>query len=148
MCRTCGFLALAFENLMSKVPRDDCVLFTIMTLNREVFIDETSQVCLSCVSHCMHFMTHVTFLILSSAKMPVDTHPQTVAVMGGPPPPPQAGTPTIPLSTLIDFIVQRTYHELNVLSELLPRKNDMERFAVAYFSRGVFIFVCTSLILL
>ena len=32
------------------------------------------------------------------------------------------GTPsmagTIPLSTLIDFIIQRTYHELNVLSEL------------------------------
>ena len=34
---------------------------------------------------------------------------------------------TIPLSTLIDFVVQRTYHELQVLSELLPRKTDMER---------------------
>jgi len=34
---------------------------------------------------------------------------------------------TIQLSVLIDFIVQRTYHELQVLSELLPRKTDMER---------------------
>ena len=25
---------------------------------------------------------------------------------------------TIPLSTLIDYIIQRTYHDLNVLSEL------------------------------
>ncbi|KAK4883568.1 hypothetical protein RN001_006887 [Aquatica leii] len=33
----------------------------------------------------------------------------------------------IPLSMLIDFIVQRTYHELTVLAELLPRKTDMER---------------------
>ncbi|XP_017775770.1 PREDICTED: mediator of RNA polymerase II transcription subunit 14 [Nicrophorus vespilloides] len=31
------------------------------------------------------------------------------------------------LSVLIDFIVQRTYHELTVLAELLPRKMDMER---------------------
>lgn len=34
---------------------------------------------------------------------------------------------TIPLSMLMDFIVQRTYHELTVLSELLQRKTDMER---------------------
>jgi mediator of RNA polymerase II transcription subunit 14 len=34
---------------------------------------------------------------------------------------------SIPLSTLIDFIVQRTYHDLIVLAELLPRKTDMER---------------------
>ena len=34
---------------------------------------------------------------------------------------------TIQLSVLIDFVVQRTYHELQVLSELLPRKTDMER---------------------
>ncbi|KAL5011139.1 hypothetical protein ScPMuIL_013444 [Solemya velum] len=40
---------------------------------------------------------------------------------------PQGGGGTIPLSTLIDYIVQRTYHELMVLSELLPRKTDMER---------------------
>ncbi|XP_028152767.1 mediator of RNA polymerase II transcription subunit 14 isoform X2 [Diabrotica virgifera virgifera] len=31
------------------------------------------------------------------------------------------------LAMLIDFIVQRTYHELTVLAELLPRKTDMER---------------------
>lgn len=34
---------------------------------------------------------------------------------------------SIALSTLIDFIVQRTYHDLIVLAELLPRKTDMER---------------------
>lgn len=34
---------------------------------------------------------------------------------------------SISLALLIDFIVQRTYDELTVLSELLPRKTDMER---------------------
>ncbi|KAE8748234.1 hypothetical protein FOCC_FOCC005073, partial [Frankliniella occidentalis] len=34
---------------------------------------------------------------------------------------------TVSLATLIDFIVQRTYHELTVLAELLPKKTDMER---------------------
>ncbi|XP_073993036.1 mediator complex subunit 14 isoform X1 [Rhodnius prolixus] len=34
---------------------------------------------------------------------------------------------SISLAILIDFIVQRTYHELTVLAELLPRKTDMER---------------------
>ncbi|XP_050538100.1 mediator of RNA polymerase II transcription subunit 14 [Daktulosphaira vitifoliae] len=34
---------------------------------------------------------------------------------------------SLSLSVLIDFIVQRTYHELTVLAELLPRKADMER---------------------
>ncbi|XP_052862208.1 mediator of RNA polymerase II transcription subunit 14 isoform X2 [Anopheles cruzii] len=33
----------------------------------------------------------------------------------------------IPLGRLIDFIIQRTYHELTVLAELLPRKTDMDR---------------------
>lgn len=37
------------------------------------------------------------------------------------------GGGSISLSILIDFILQRTYHELTVLSELLPRKTDMER---------------------
>ncbi|XP_069801267.1 mediator of RNA polymerase II transcription subunit 14 isoform X2 [Dendropsophus ebraccatus] len=31
------------------------------------------------------------------------------------------------LSTLIDFLLQRTYQEINVLADLLPRKTDMER---------------------
>lgn len=34
---------------------------------------------------------------------------------------------SISLAVLIDLIVQRTYHELSVLAELLPRKTDMER---------------------
>ena len=42
-------------------------------------------------------------------------------MMGGPPPPaaaPAAPGATIPLALLIDFGLQRTYHELQVLSEL------------------------------
>jgi mediator of RNA polymerase II transcription subunit 14 len=43
---------------------------------------------------------------------------------------------TIPLSTLIDFIVQKTYHDLTVLSELLPRKSDMDRkIEIAIFAK-------------
>ena len=37
----------------------------------------------------------------------------------------QAGQ--VSLSVLIEMIVQRTYHELSILAELLPRKTDMER---------------------
>ncbi|CAD7082039.1 unnamed protein product [Hermetia illucens] len=36
-------------------------------------------------------------------------------------------TSSISLAMLIDFIIQRTYHDLTVLAELLPRKTDMER---------------------
>ena len=34
---------------------------------------------------------------------------------------------TIPMSTLIDFVVSKTYHDITVMSEILPSKNDMER---------------------
>ena len=37
------------------------------------------------------------------------------------------GGGTISLSMLLDFFIQRAYHELMVLGELLPRKTDMER---------------------
>ncbi|XP_060079924.1 mediator of RNA polymerase II transcription subunit 14-like [Ylistrum balloti] len=43
-----------------------------------------------------------------------------------PPGVPQGGG-TIALDILINYIIQRTYHDLTVLSELLPRKTDMER---------------------
>ena len=33
----------------------------------------------------------------------------------------------VSLSVLIDMIVQRSYHEITILAELLPRKTDMER---------------------
>ena len=46
-----------------------------------------------------------------------------VAPVGGP----AAGPPQVSLSLLIEMIVQRTYHDLSVLAELLPRKTDMER---------------------
>ena len=36
-------------------------------------------------------------------------------------------TNQVSLSVLIEYLVQRVYHELNVLAELLPRKTDMER---------------------
>ena len=35
--------------------------------------------------------------------------------------------PQVSLSLLIEYLVQKIYHELNVLAELLPRKTDMER---------------------
>ncbi|KAF3843314.1 hypothetical protein F7725_002163 [Dissostichus mawsoni] len=50
-------------------------------------------------------------------------------VVSGPQPPPP-GTPAtqgVRLSLLIEFLLQRTYHEITLLSELLPRKTDMER---------------------
>ncbi|XP_001354245.3 mediator of RNA polymerase II transcription subunit 14 isoform X1 [Drosophila pseudoobscura] len=50
--------------------------------------------------------------------------------VGGYLPAGQEGGPrinTMSMSMLIDFIIQRTYHELTVLAELLPRKTDMER---------------------
>uniref|UniRef100_A0A3B4YNB9 Mediator of RNA polymerase II transcription subunit 14 n=1 Tax=Seriola lalandi dorsalis TaxID=1841481 RepID=A0A3B4YNB9_SERLL len=50
-------------------------------------------------------------------------------VVSGPQPPPP-GTPAthgIRLSLLIEFLLQRTYHEITLLAELLPRKTDMER---------------------
>lgn len=34
---------------------------------------------------------------------------------------------SIPLSLLVDFIIQKTYHDLSVLSELLHMKTDLER---------------------
>ncbi|XP_061679091.1 mediator of RNA polymerase II transcription subunit 14 isoform X4 [Syngnathoides biaculeatus] len=50
-------------------------------------------------------------------------------VVSGPQPPaPGALAPHgIRLSVLIDFLLQRTYHEITLLAELLPRKTDMER---------------------
>lgn len=41
--------------------------------------------------------------------------------------PPPTGPPQVSLALLIEFIVQRTYHDLTVLAELLPRKTDTER---------------------
>ncbi|XP_048587940.1 mediator of RNA polymerase II transcription subunit 14 isoform X3 [Nematostella vectensis] len=40
---------------------------------------------------------------------------------------PEVPSNKINLSMLIDFLLQKTYHELTVLSELLPRKPDIER---------------------
>ncbi|XP_061917691.1 mediator of RNA polymerase II transcription subunit 14 isoform X2 [Entelurus aequoreus] len=50
-------------------------------------------------------------------------------VVSGPQPPQPGPLPThgIRLSLLIDFLLQRTYHEITLLAELLPRKTDMER---------------------
>ncbi|XP_063681521.1 mediator of RNA polymerase II transcription subunit 14-like isoform X2 [Bolinopsis microptera] len=39
----------------------------------------------------------------------------------------EEGQNVVPLTLLIDYLVQKTYHDLIVLSELLPRKSDTER---------------------
>uniref|UniRef100_A0A668A5V5 Mediator of RNA polymerase II transcription subunit 14 n=1 Tax=Myripristis murdjan TaxID=586833 RepID=A0A668A5V5_9TELE len=44
-----------------------------------------------------------------------------------PPPPGAPATQGVRLSLLIEFLLQRTYHEITLLAELLPRKTDMER---------------------
>ena len=42
---------------------------------------------------------------------------------------------TIPMSTLIDFVVNKTYHDITVMADILPSKNDMERkTAIVQFS--------------
>ncbi|KAM8749260.1 mediator of RNA polymerase II transcription subunit 14 isoform 1-T1 [Acanthopagrus schlegelii] len=50
-------------------------------------------------------------------------------VVSGPQPPPPGAPATqgVRLSLLIEFLLQRTYHEITLLAELLPRKTDMER---------------------
>ncbi|KAF3694623.1 Mediator of RNA polymerase II transcription subunit 14 [Channa argus] len=50
-------------------------------------------------------------------------------VLSGPQPPPTGAPATqgVRLSLLIEFLLQRTYHEITLLAELLPRKADMER---------------------
>ncbi|XP_073523378.1 mediator of RNA polymerase II transcription subunit 14 isoform X3 [Phyllobates terribilis] len=69
---------------------------------------------------------------------PVQLESSQLVVSGGPtaaPQPPPPGTIVAAsssshgyrLSTLIDFLLQRTYQEINVLADLLPRKTDMER---------------------
>ena len=38
-----------------------------------------------------------------------------------------SGSNNVSLNQLIEYLVQKIYHELNVMAELLPRKTDMER---------------------
>lgn len=54
--------------------------------------------------------------------MPPADGGQMMVHHGGP-----RGGETMPLANLMENIIQRTYHELTVLSELLPRKTDMDR---------------------
>lgn len=62
------------------------------------------------------------------ALVPVNQFvPPAPSMAPAPPQPPTALVPTVSLGRLIDFAVQRTYHDLSVLTELLPRKTDMER---------------------
>ncbi|KAK3543868.1 hypothetical protein QTP70_030050 [Hemibagrus guttatus] len=65
------------------------------------------------------------------APVQIGTDGQLVPV-GGPSsaPQPAPGAPAtqgVRLSVLIEFLLQRTYHEITLLAELLPRKTDMER---------------------
>ena len=58
--------------------------------------------------------------------------------------------PQVSLSLLIEYLVQKVYHELNVLAELLPRKTDMERKVMIFqfASRTRMLFVRFVLIFL
>uniref|UniRef100_A0A8B9LI50 Mediator of RNA polymerase II transcription subunit 14 n=1 Tax=Astyanax mexicanus TaxID=7994 RepID=A0A8B9LI50_ASTMX len=65
------------------------------------------------------------------APVQIGSDGQLVPV-GGPtsapqPPPAAPATQGVKLSVLIEFLLQRTYHEITLLAELLPRKTDMER---------------------
>ncbi|XP_076370105.1 mediator complex subunit 14 isoform X1 [Tachypleus tridentatus] len=60
------------------------------------------------------------------APLPVDGRQTPVGNMQITPALPPGGG-TIPLGRLIEFILQKTYHDLTVLAELLPRKTDMDR---------------------
>uniref|UniRef100_A0A4W4HG05 Mediator of RNA polymerase II transcription subunit 14 n=1 Tax=Electrophorus electricus TaxID=8005 RepID=A0A4W4HG05_ELEEL len=65
------------------------------------------------------------------APVQIGSDGQLVPV-GGPtsapqPPPGAPATQGVRLSVLIEFLLQRTYHEITLLAELLPRKTDMER---------------------
>ena len=65
----------------------------------------------------MMFYTLQMPTIEQQQLVPVGAHPQ---IMGMPAAPAGGGVPpgVISLSTLIDYIIQRTYHDLQVLSEL------------------------------
>ena len=56
---------------------------------------------------------------------------------------PQNQQPQVSLSVLIEYLVQKVYHELNVMAELLPRKTDMERKVMIfqYAARARMLFV-------
>ncbi|XP_048826047.1 mediator of RNA polymerase II transcription subunit 14-like isoform X1 [Brienomyrus brachyistius] len=66
------------------------------------------------------------------APVQIGSDGQLVPV-GGPTSAPQVPVPGAPathgvrLSLLIEFLLQRSYHEITLLAELLPRKTDMER---------------------
>ncbi|TSL16056.1 Mediator of RNA polymerase II transcription subunit 14 [Bagarius yarrelli] len=65
------------------------------------------------------------------APVQIGTEGQLVPVGGASSAPqPVHGAPAtqgVRLSVLIEFLLQRTYHEITLLAELLPRKTDMER---------------------
>jgi len=60
--------------------------------------------------------------VVGEDVLPVDIHQQHGGVQHLVPA--QKG---INLSLLVDFLLQKTYHDLQILSELLPRKSDIER---------------------
>ncbi|GAB6020174.1 Mediator of RNA polymerase II transcription subunit 14 [Chamberlinius hualienensis] len=72
-----------------------------------------------------NWLTGQVLLDAIMPPLPIDGH-QTPLPSGMASVPAQSGG-SISLSVIVDFILQRTYHELTVLTELLPRKTDMER---------------------
>lgn len=61
------------------------------------------------------------------APVQIGAEGQLVPVATPQPPAGAATTQGVRLSVLIEFLLQRTYHEITLLAELLPRKTDMER---------------------
>lgn len=67
-------------------------------------------------SHLQHFISNV--------KMEEDVSDLKIAL---PPVPDKCGPPTISLALLMDFAIQQTYHDLTILTELLPKKKSTDR---------------------
>lgn len=67
--------------------------------------------------------------------MPVAVQPMTPVQGQWNPIGQQPPVGTIPLQTVIDYILQKTYHDIVVLADLLPGKSDLERkIDIAHFA--------------
>lgn len=67
---------------------------------------------------------HSSQQFFSNVKMEEDVTDFKIALS---PVPDKCGPPTISLGLLIDFAVQQTYHDLTILTELLPKKKSTDR---------------------
>ena len=73
------------------------------------------------VPHPPNVLNPNSGFVEASSVIMQDSHSIKSAPPTGPPP------NTISMSTLIDFVVHKTYHDITVMSDILPSKTDMER---------------------